>query len=427
MTNGYFTLEELHRVDTSKLADVEVAEIERAVAERETLVSDLQVELLTLRSERDAYQTQLETLEDERLALQERIRELEVDRPKLETGEVLANFGTAIEDVRREVEETGYTIGGVEIDLKANVVTSDEGVKLHLPSLDETVATNTLSDIRFRVDRRTPVAELEYEEIPDLRFRPREEAERLIDDAGFVVGSVEFAPGEEPGIVLEQFPSPFSVARPGAAVDLVIAEEPDEDDSEGEASEEVATEAERVIEESEVDGRASDSGENEGAADENRDSTDESSTEPTERDPSGTDADASSTADPDGAEPPSGSRVEEVDVRTAGRLREAGVLDADDLATANVETLADATGVSAARVERLKSEADALLRERATGTVDEIDGVGEGYASRLERAGVRSIDKLATKQPEEIAEATGTSPNRAATWIEQARSRRKRR
>jgi len=429
MTNGRFTVDDLNWLDAAKLEDVEAAEIERAVVQRETLVSDLQVELLSVRSERDAYQQRVDSLEAERSRLEDRIGQLEAVRPKLETGEFLAEFGQAVEEVHRDVEETGYTIGDVEFDLKANVVSTDEGVKLHLPSLDEDVTTDALSGIRFRVDRREPIGELDYEEVPDLRFRSREAAEGAVEAAGFSVGSVEFVPGDEPDVVVEQFPSPYSVAPPDTEVDLVVTRLPDED--EGDAG----AEADRVIDETEVDGRA-DAAEDEptAAADEERSSEDDEPTAAEDEAASPRDdedaADETTTDETtaDGSSTvPRIEEVSDVDRRTAGRLREAGVADVDDLATADAATVAEATNVPVAHAERLKAEADALVAERATGTVDELDGIGHSYADRLAKVGVRSVDKLATKDPEEVAEATGASPKRVAAWMEQARARVKRR
>ena len=364
MTNGRFTVDDLNWLDAAKLEDVEAAEIERAVVQRETLVSDLQVELLSVRSERDAYQQRVDSLEAERSRLEDRIGQLEAVRPKLETGEFLAEFGQAVEEVHRDVEETGYTIGDVEFDLKANVVSTDEGVKLHLPSLDEDVTTDALSGIRFRVDRREPIGELDYEEVPDLRFRSREAAEGAVEAAGFSVGSVEFVPGDEPDVVVEQFPSPYSVAPPDTEVDLVVTRLPDED--EGDAG----AEADRVIDETEVDGRA-DAAEDEPTAAEDEaasprddeDAADETTTDETT-------ADGSSTV-------PRIEEVSDVDRRTAGRLREAGVADVDDLATADAATVAEATNVPVARAERLKAEAEKRKAEGERGAGD----AGGGEAS----------------------------------------------
>ena len=431
MTNGRFTVDDLTWVNAAKLDDVEAAEIERAVIQRETLVADLQSDLLAVRSERDAFQRRIELLEDERQRLEDRIGQLEVDRPKLETGEFLADFGRAVEDVRRDVEETGYTIGDVEFDLKANVVSTDEGVRLHLPSLDEDVTADALSDIRFRVDRREPLQELDYEEIPDLRFRSREAAERQVEAAGFSVGAVEFVPGDEPDVVVEQFPSPYSVAPPDTDVDLVVTRLPADDEDD-------AAEADRVIDETEVDGRAEEADDSGSVDDEEEAAPSGARESTTDEERSRGDDDSTATegaASPRGAgttaaRDPSALRIDEVpdvDRRTAGRLREAGVADADDLATADPATVADAAAVSEAHADELKSEADALIAERAAGTVDELDGIGHRYAGRLERVGVRSVDKLATKEPEEVAEATGAPPKRVAAWIDQARERVKRR
>lgn len=48
-----------------------------------------------------------------------------------------------------------------------------------------------------------------------------------------------------------------------------------------------------------------------------------------------------------------------------------------------------------------------------------IDGLGETFRTRLEDAGISTIDDLAGADPEHVAEAADVSENRAEDWIEQ--------
>lgn len=68
-----FRLEELGRVETRKLEDVEKATIERAVTDRERVIHRTQTDLIEVRSERDALEATLAELEDDRRELRERI------------------------------------------------------------------------------------------------------------------------------------------------------------------------------------------------------------------------------------------------------------------------------------------------------------------------------------------------------------------
>ena len=52
-----------------------------------------------------------------------------------------------------------------------------------------------------------------------------------------------------------------------------------------------------------------------------------------------------------------------------------------------------------------------------------IKGIGPTYGDRLAEAGIDSVGDLAAADADDIEEQTGISANRAAGWIEQARSR----
>ena len=55
--------------------------------------------------------------------------------------------------------------------------------------------------------------------------------------------------------------------------------------------------------------------------------------------------------------------------------------------------------------------------------VDSIKGIGPAYADRLAEAGVNSIADLAEADAEELASATGLGTGRVGNWIERARAR----
>lgn len=370
---GRFTLEELPRIDAERFEAVERAAIERAVNEREEVIGDLRTELLDVRGERDAYRSRVEQLEGTTQELRDRIRQLETERPSLEPGTVLADFGTAIRDVGDEldVEGAGFTVSQVEVDMKANVVNTEEGMRLHLPSLDEEFAAESLSELRFTVRRQPSREETEYREIPDLRFASLPAAEREIESAGFALGDVdrEAATDEAPGTVVEQFPSPYSVAAPGTEIDLVVAEEQPTPEEPEEPPE-----------------------------------------EPVPEEPA--------------ADIPAFETLGEFWTLFGERLEEAGVENPAEFVEREPEETAEILDLDPEAAAALRRRVVALLEAESEGDridLQRIDGIGEAFARRLRRAGISDVGALASRDPEEVAEITRVSAARAEEWIEQAR------
>ena len=386
-SSGRFTLEELPRVDAERFEAVERAAIERAVNEREEVIVDLRTELLDVRGERDAYRSRVEQLEGTTQELRDRIRQLETERPSLEPRAVLADFGTAIRDVGDEldVEGAGFTVGQVEVDMKANVVNTEEGMRLHLPSLDEEFAAESLSELRFTVRRQPSREETEYREIPDLRFASLPAAEREVESAGFALGDIdrETTTDEPPGTVVEQFPSPYSVAAPGTEVDLVVAEPPEEpvpEEPEQPPEEPVPEEPEEPPE------------------------------EPVPEEPA--------------ADVPAFETLGEFWTLFGERLEEAGVEDPGEFVEREPEETAEILDLDPEAAAALRRRVVALLEAESEGDridLQRIEGIGEAFARRLRRAGIGDVGALASRDPEEVAEITRVSPARAEEWIEQAR------
>lgn len=384
-----FRVEDLPRVDVEKLSPVEMATIERAVIDRERLVADLQTNVLEVQSERDALANRLDQLQSERNELQDRIRQLETERPRVAPQAVFSDLGSAIGDVREELAGAAYDIGDVEFSLKANVTQTDEGLRMHLPSIDETFATENLSEIRFSVRSRGAPAdqpEREYTEIPDLVGMARDVAERRLRGVGLAVGEVTTVevPDEEPGTVVDQFPDPFTVAPPESPVDLTVVTEREPSADTGGEERPPAQPVE----------------------------------EPTERPerPSGPDRMAAEVAE-------AIERTElDAESELATRLREADVTDLAALVEREPAEVADITGVPESEVvpliENLVERVSAAPERR----LEAIDGIGPTYAGRLRAAGVTGVTQLAELDPTEAAEITRASTNRTERWIRQARS-----
>jgi serine/threonine-protein kinase len=82
--------------------------------------------------------------------------------------------------------------------------------------------------------------------VPDVVGRSRDEAERLLQDAGFKTAvSEEESEDEDPGTVLRQEPAAGTQVAQGATVDLVVAKAPEEVPVPGviDSTEEEATQA----------------------------------------------------------------------------------------------------------------------------------------------------------------------------------------
>jgi predicted flap endonuclease-1-like 5' DNA nuclease len=54
--------------------------------------------------------------------------------------------------------------------------------------------------------------------------------------------------------------------------------------------------------------------------------------------------------------------------------------------------------------------------------IETVDGIGPVLAGKLRDAGIGDLTQLATASPDTVAEAAGVSGARARAWIEQARA-----
>lgn len=64
----------------------------------------------------------------------------------------------------------------------------------------------------------------------------------------------------------------------------------------------------------------------------------------------------------------------------------------------------------------------ALPEVRSATDLTRVNGIGPVYATRLEAAGISTIEQLASSQAESIASAAEVPVSRANSWIESARS-----
>jgi hypothetical protein len=218
-------------VDLGAVLDVDPDQLDPAVrdqltgyvAAREQALVDLRVRALDAEQEAAALERELDSTREELATLRERVGD---DVAPVDTEHVLAAFGEALESDR--LADAGFTVSDISVDLRTDVVQTEDGVRLRLP----TTADDRRSDLQFTVRSAPPAAGPDYDEVPDLHGLDRPTAEAALADAGFTVGRVETTPSEtDPGLVVDQLPSPFSLADPGAPVDLVFGEAPGSTDA----------------------------------------------------------------------------------------------------------------------------------------------------------------------------------------------------
>jgi predicted flap endonuclease-1-like 5' DNA nuclease len=367
---------ELTALDATKLDRSEAREVEGLYRAKEYLATEFRDRLIEVESERDLLRTRVDRLRVERDSLRERLDGLEADRGSVAPDRLVASLGDAFASARDDLSTAEYAVGRVEVDLKANVVGGADGPRFQLPDLAEPVNREALSTLRFDLrpaarDEETAV----YDPIPDVRDRSLSEARAAVQRGGFTVGEVTTEPGDADDVVLEQFPSPRSVAEPGTPVDLTVSERRELD-------------VPSVIGLGLTDAAAAldDAGLTVGAVDA------EARDEP---------ADAVV-----GQSPPAGESVPAgtaVDVTVS-----AGPATAD-------ETDADGADSTSAPPESDEAE------ERATVDLEAVDGIGPTYADRLREAGVADVATLVDRDPAEVAEVTRASTSRVEDWFADAR------
>ena len=367
---------ELTRVDATKLDRAEAREVEGLYRAKEYLATEFRDRLIEVESERDLLRTRVDRLQAERDSLRGRLDGLEADRGSVAPDRLVASLGDALASARDDLSTAEYAVGRVEVDLKANVVGGDDGPRFQLPDLAEPVNREALSTLRFDFRPATPAEETAvYDPIPDVRDRSLAEARAAVQRAGFTVGEVTTEAGDADDVVLDQFPSPRSVAEPGTPVDLIVSER-------------------RELDVPSVIGLHLDDA---AAALDDADLTVD-------------DVDAEARDEPAdavvGQSPPAG---ESVPVGTAVDLTvSAGAAEEMD------------TGAASERAESSEPD-DPDAEERAHLDLEAVDGIGPTYADRLREAGVVDVTTLLDRDVEDVAEVTRASTSRVENWFADAR------
>ena len=421
-------IEDIPYVEPAKLDPIEKASIERAITERDQHILGLRSNVVGIQRERLALETQLSELQTDHEELRTRLREFETTRPSLEPNTVFKSFAASFDEIEDDLSAARYSVEDVDVRLKANVIQTDEGLRMHLPSLDERSATETLSEFSFRLrstksaddsDTEPGPPDADYVEIPDLVGLSQAAATRRLAAAGLSVGvvTVDDEQTDPPGVVIDQFPDPQVVAPPDAPVDIVVTGT--EPESTAAADQEPAEETDEESEEETVEESGSDA-----------DSTSASETKQ-ELDEIGEESDNQLSE-------PVDETIAKTDLSVDDELRErlyaAGVTGLSELIELGPERLARILGYPVEEIKPLyeqlltqyeqhveKSKAVKEPTEVSEEPLESIDGIGPTYAGRLSAAGVAGVASLARLDPETVAKITKTSVSRSTDWIEEAR------
>ncbi|MFC7136832.1 helix-hairpin-helix domain-containing protein [Halobaculum litoreum] len=384
--DGGYTLFTRSTVDAKTLEPDVRAELGGLYEATEQLNTKLRDELAELRAERDVLRTRVEGLDAENDTLAQRLGSLaaEVDRVAREAEaaeefdpeafaaamradladlldredrearevfrpggaaplptlasvpatRVFADFALAAEEADAAAADSGFAVEDLSVTLRTGV-RHEDGVALQLPGLVGADAAG-LSDVSFAVrPRATPsaapvgedgVTPADLREVPPLVGRSLAAARETLAAAGFAVGAVTEDDGE-PGRVLAQLPSSYSLAEPGAPVDLTVgrAAAPDDDSLQGTRP-------------SAAPDAAGDTG------------------------PTGEETDRESQGTP-AAEPDDLERIDGIGPTYAERLVDAGIETFAELAAADVDRVAAAANTSTSRADDWVAAAGRLAGE----------------------------------------------------------------
>lgn len=229
--------------DPTEIPDTQLDHIKTEINNREEIISNLRKQVIETETHREQLQSAVDQLRAQNSTLQEKVQTLQSERSTSRPQEVFTNLGQAVKDAESELANSQYRLENFEVQMKANVIQDEEGVKFHLPGVDEDFAAENLSTVNFRLRSNGEASEPEgpdatFDPIPDLRGMGVERARTVIQREGFSVGTVEPESEAGSGVVVDQFPSPRSIAEPGTKIDLTVSwdqreERSDTDSSDG--------------------------------------------------------------------------------------------------------------------------------------------------------------------------------------------------
>ena len=386
-------------IELGELDDRVRARLAEFVATREQRLVELRERALDAEQEARVLRRRVESLQEQVEALEDEMSETAGSGPDLDTESLVATFGDALSSER--ISRSGFTVSDLSVDLRAKVVNTDEGLRVALPDPNRRPAPDSLSELRFSVRSDPEAGEPELDEVPDLIGITEDGAREMLQTAGFDVGAVDTVPADaEPGRVVDQLPSPYSLAEPGAPVDLEVADASDETvNLVGETFADVVRFAGDRFSLQEITAVAS-------------------------PDPPGTVI----AQDPAPGEVGEGDRLS-VTISAYPEPNQGDDLEASGSHAAESSESAEneseptndrgtgtsvAEGLLAAATEAAPDEADPLVERN----VEEIHGIGDTYGRRLRDVGIESLADLAVAEPVRVADAANVPDDRAQEWID---------
>ncbi|OKY78702.1 MAG: PASTA domain containing protein [Candidatus Methanohalarchaeum thermophilum] len=224
------------KLNIDKLNEKEKREIEKVIQQKENIINqkediikDLNTDIIELESKRNLLESRIEKLESEKNNLKNRLSEIDKTETKINPSDLLKEVSSALTNAQEELKDKNLIIDDYEVELKTNLIYTDEGVKMYLPTLTEEFASKNLSNIKFKVGKTQEDDKIEYLEIPDFRSMKKEEAKEKIKTNRFKTGDIDYIQKGRPGIVQNQYPEPFTLAPPQTEIDLTISKESTKD------------------------------------------------------------------------------------------------------------------------------------------------------------------------------------------------------
>lgn len=359
MSRRNVDLEELLGIDPERLNPQVRRRLTQYVASREEDIAKLRKRAIDAESETKALQNRIAELNEELEALRDR-----VDRPQeggLDPSTVVSAFGDALESER--LAEAGFTISDLRVDLRTNVIQTDQGIQLQLPDPGATKRPESLSDVQFSLRSDVRKADPDFVEVPDLTGLDQQTAKKRLEEANLQVGAVEQKQAaRKRGTVIDQLPSAFALTENNAEVDLTVA----------------AGKAEEMIE---LVGRP-----------------------------------LTEAIDRLGDQ----FRLQEITVATSDRP--AGtVIDQQPPAGQSISEAQDITlTIAAPQKGDTNGDDDEPPGKRPVSNIDRID---ERTAQQLAQRDIATIEDLASTDPREITEFANVRPEQARRWVKIARER----
>lgn len=221
-----------------KITATTIKSVEAAINANEALVDHQSSKIASLVSENLSLMTEKKTLTDKLKlaesqadALRTKNAKLETQRPSISPESLGGSFAKALDSMQQAVKtgEPGaqFQVTGFHVALRTNITSDEKGkILLQLPSLDETLSAQNLSEVKFSLVSAPAMfpPPAKTVEIPNVVGQDKASAAKYIKDVKLKLGEItEVESPTQPGIIIRQNPEAYSYAPAGAPVDLTVA------------------------------------------------------------------------------------------------------------------------------------------------------------------------------------------------------------